>query len=489
MKKDKIIVNAEGVEVLVAVDLIDPAPWNEDREVDEQLTASMSDPRIGQLQPVILRPKGERFEMVSGHRRMASAKIIGWPNLRAVVRDLSDAEAMDVTLIENNHRAANTPMQQARILLKRAALPGFDASALAVRLGWTPGTLRRRMNLLELAPELKRELENPASAFACWSLAQWEFLAALPAAMQEALVNQGTMYSGPEQLTLDRMRRFASDHSMMLKTAPWDLADETLCPERGSCAACPNRSGARLDLLEGAIPTKAKADLCLVQTCWGEKAQAHKARVLEQMREQHDNVVVIHDSYSVPAGELAREEFKPAKKGERGAVPAVWGSGSKEGEVTWVVPKAEGARKAAKASGEPVPPKLTMKQKRAALDARRWVSVAQEIEGGIDGKKVRRPKSATLARIAALAATFGVDGMRPDYAAAAKLGKDQGKAADSLWEAVLRRLARNLRQAVMNKNAEADARAVAAILEQDADELFEAAVEKIPTPKSWGEDA
>lgn len=97
------------------VDALVPSPHNARDDAAERLdnlTPSVRD--WGLLQPIIARPKGERYEIVAGERRWHSAKAAGLATVPVIVRDLSDAEALIVGMVENLGRRELGPLQRAR---------------------------------------------------------------------------------------------------------------------------------------------------------------------------------------------------------------------------------------------------------------------------------------------------------------------------------------------------------------------------------------
>src|SRR5690349_11351535 len=87
--------------VEIPLDLIDASasnPRQRMREVDE-LAASIA--AHGMLQAVVVRPHGQRYELVAGHRRLAAVTSLGWSHVTATVREVAPDEAYLLTLIEN----------------------------------------------------------------------------------------------------------------------------------------------------------------------------------------------------------------------------------------------------------------------------------------------------------------------------------------------------------------------------------------------------
>lgn len=102
---------------------IDPSPFNPRTEFDDadltRLAASIG--RHGLLQPVVVRRVGERYELVAGERRYRAAKRAGRKSIAAVVRDLSDDDALVLGLVENIERIDLSPVEKARGLARLCA--------------------------------------------------------------------------------------------------------------------------------------------------------------------------------------------------------------------------------------------------------------------------------------------------------------------------------------------------------------------------------
>src|SRR5205823_1199195 len=70
----------------------------------------------GLLQPVVVRHRGDGYELIAGHRRVEAAKVLGWTEIAAVVRDETDDQAYILTLVENLQREDLTPKEEAAAL-------------------------------------------------------------------------------------------------------------------------------------------------------------------------------------------------------------------------------------------------------------------------------------------------------------------------------------------------------------------------------------
>jgi ParB family chromosome partitioning protein len=124
----------------------------------EDLRQSISEK--GVLQPVILRRKAGRYELVAGERRLRAARLANLRTIPAVVRQVSDSEALEIALIENLQREDLNPLDEARgyrELIKRFKL---TQEQLARKLGRDRSTIANALRLLNLPEDVKRGLEE-----------------------------------------------------------------------------------------------------------------------------------------------------------------------------------------------------------------------------------------------------------------------------------------------------------------------------------------
>src|SRR5258707_680053 len=120
---------------LIPIDQIDPNP-NQPRQVMGDLSELMAS--IGEkgiIEPLIVRPRGERFQIVAGERRYQAAVQVGLRDLPVVVRDVDDTEVIELALIENLQRKDLTPFEEAEALEGLAERCGYTHEDLAQRLG------------------------------------------------------------------------------------------------------------------------------------------------------------------------------------------------------------------------------------------------------------------------------------------------------------------------------------------------------------------
>lgn len=120
-----------------------------DPEALEELRSSLE--RHGLLQPIVVRSKGEGFELVSGERRLRAAKEAGWETIPAIVRtNVSDAELLELALIENVQRRDLDPIERARSFHRMVEELGLTQEQVAERVSLQRSTVANHLRLLEL---------------------------------------------------------------------------------------------------------------------------------------------------------------------------------------------------------------------------------------------------------------------------------------------------------------------------------------------------
>ncbi|MDB4897268.1 MAG: ParBc, ParB-like nuclease domain [Firmicutes bacterium] len=114
----------------------------------------------GVVQPIVVRPKGTGYEIVAGERRWRAAKQAGLSKIPALVREFSEAQVMEIALIENLQRQDLNPVEEAEayhLLMDEFQLTQDD---LAKRLGKSRPQIANTLRLLQLSPVARAEVES-----------------------------------------------------------------------------------------------------------------------------------------------------------------------------------------------------------------------------------------------------------------------------------------------------------------------------------------
>lgn len=107
----------------VQADLPDDSPENSlFRQLSDEELAEFAESlgQVGMIHPPVVRPKGDRFEIASGHQRVRAARLLGWEEVPCLVRDLPDGEAVAQVIDANVRARVPGPMEVARALARRA---------------------------------------------------------------------------------------------------------------------------------------------------------------------------------------------------------------------------------------------------------------------------------------------------------------------------------------------------------------------------------
>ena len=114
----------------------------------------------GVIQPIVVRPIGDKFEIIAGERRYKASRIAGKTTIPAIITDLNDKDSAEVALIENVQRENLTPIEEA-ISYKKILDMGYTTQdALASKLGKTQSTVANKLRLLNLDDEVQEALLN-----------------------------------------------------------------------------------------------------------------------------------------------------------------------------------------------------------------------------------------------------------------------------------------------------------------------------------------
>ncbi len=116
----------------------------------------------GVLQPVLLRPAGDSLQLVAGERRFLAAGEAGFHTIPAIIRPLTDREALLIALIENVQRENLNPMDEARAYYKLVTEYGLPHEEIGQRVGKDRSTVSNILRFNNLSPETRAFLERGA---------------------------------------------------------------------------------------------------------------------------------------------------------------------------------------------------------------------------------------------------------------------------------------------------------------------------------------
>ncbi len=131
-------------------------------EALDELTNSIKE--HGVIQPITVRPIGNKYEIVAGERRYKASVLAGKKTIPAIVVNLDDNSCAEIALIENVQRQDLTPIEEAISYKKILDMGALTQEALAIKLGKNQSTIANKLRLLNLDEEVQRALlENRIS--------------------------------------------------------------------------------------------------------------------------------------------------------------------------------------------------------------------------------------------------------------------------------------------------------------------------------------
>ncbi len=159
--------SGEGLREL-AIAAIDRNPYQTRQRLDEaaleELAASIR--ASGVVQPIVVRPiAGGRFQLIAGQRRWEASQRAGKSTVPALVRQVSDQQAMEMTIVENLQRRDLATMEQARAFERLGRDFGMTQEQMAQRTGIDRTTVSNFVRLLKLPVEVQALVEEDKLSF------------------------------------------------------------------------------------------------------------------------------------------------------------------------------------------------------------------------------------------------------------------------------------------------------------------------------------
>jgi ParB family transcriptional regulator, chromosome partitioning protein len=152
----------------ISVDLIDRNPFQTRSQVDEAELAELAASIVanGVVQPILVRPQGNgRFQLIAGERRWRASQLAKRLTIPAILRQVSDEQAMEITIVENLQRADLNAMDQARAFERLSVEFHMTQEQIATRTGKDRVTVANFMRLLKLPVSIQTRVESGELSF------------------------------------------------------------------------------------------------------------------------------------------------------------------------------------------------------------------------------------------------------------------------------------------------------------------------------------
>jgi ParB/RepB/Spo0J family partition protein len=285
---------------------IAPSLTNPRKHFDQAALQELADSiaTTGIHQPILVRPlpahrvaaeqakakaeKRERaaYEIVAGERRWRACGLASVGQVPAMIRDMTDAEALEAQVIENLQRADITELEEAEGYQVLMQHQGINADQLKLKIGKSRAYVYARLKILDMCAEGKEALRAGSIDFSKALL-----VARIPSEkLQLEAIEYMTKTDWSDNTPSYRecANHVQQNYMLRLDKARFTITDASLLPKAGSCSDCSKRTGANPDLFSDVD----SADVCTDRTCFDNKTQAHIAQQVAAAKEKGQTVIV-----------------------------------------------------------------------------------------------------------------------------------------------------------------------------------------------------
>lgn len=214
--------------LICGIEEIQPNPWQPRKNFDDAQIQDLveSIQQKGILQPLVVRRKGSGYELIAGERRWRAAQKAGLKEVPIIIKDVSESELLELSLIENIQRENLNPIEEAEAFRKLMDQFQLSQEEIAKRVGKDRTTIANALRLLRLPQDIKQSLaEGKISVGHARAFLSLESLEKQRAAFKQVLA-AGLSVRQTEQL-VKRMNRRSTPQAIV-KSSEWDQVIEEL---------------------------------------------------------------------------------------------------------------------------------------------------------------------------------------------------------------------------------------------------------------------
>ncbi len=292
--------------VKIAVGRLVPMEGNVRSSMDKKSLQELADSikQDGVSVPLIIRKHPDQeeadagaYQVVCGHRRLAAGKLAGLTELPCIIRELEDADARDLNIMENLQRENLSALDEAQTFTRIVAA-GHEAHELAVSLGKSDKYVQDRLKLLTLNKTTLKALKDGVI-----QLGHALTLLRVPDAERRSELLERTM---DEKMSVRGIEEQLAYDTENLKTVKFDKAE---------CKACPHNGCNQTELFDNNTELNGR---CLNKQCFEKKQDEYVAQALQKYRDQGVKVYGKDDKKprhsAISDFELEKKDFKACPK-------------------------------------------------------------------------------------------------------------------------------------------------------------------------------
>lgn len=146
----------------IPTDAVEANPYQPRKYFDDERLKELAESirTDGVLQPVVVRRKGAKYELVMGERRLQAARLAGIPTIPVVVRDVRDADALRLAIVENIQRENLNAIEEAQAFRRLISEFGLSQADVAGMVSKDRSSVANTLRLLNLPPDVQRMVED-----------------------------------------------------------------------------------------------------------------------------------------------------------------------------------------------------------------------------------------------------------------------------------------------------------------------------------------
>lgn len=147
-----------GVETIVKITAVEPNRKQPRKNFDEDALQELSDSirQFGMIQPILVQDRKDHYEIIAGERRWRAAKMAGLKEVPVIIRDYSEQEIMEISLIENIQREDLNPIEEAQAYKRLLEEFHLKQDEVAERVSKSRAAVTNSIRLLKLSDEVQQ---------------------------------------------------------------------------------------------------------------------------------------------------------------------------------------------------------------------------------------------------------------------------------------------------------------------------------------------
>lgn len=261
---------------------------NPRKSFDEKELAELTESikQHGILQPILIRPKGKKYELVCGERRFRAAISAKLEEMPVNIRTLTDDEAFELQIIENLERKDVHPLDEAEAFKKMLDSGKYKIEDIAAKVAKSETFIAQRLHLVNLIDEVKIHFTKGVIGIGHAIL-----IARLNNEKQMKIYNDSKSgwnvdEENPHYGTVAELKDEISDETYLLEDAPFPLITKNLIKGVDACSICPKRTGTNPVL----FADMQSEDRCMDTSCYDKKLNAYTEREVANIINENQDI-------------------------------------------------------------------------------------------------------------------------------------------------------------------------------------------------------